>query len=124
MNFPGASGGETMKKIMADLRENGLKTLGGKVVYKIHDVGQSTIFDPANPSIKEKLELPSRNVVQVVLVDGTVVSARPSGTEPKIKFYVNAIASMEDGLDAAKKEANELCERIEKEINAVLAAAQ
>ena len=122
-NFPGSSGVDTMKGIMANLRKDGLKTLGGKKVVKIRDVGQQIIYDPANPDAKEKLDLPSSNVLQFFLEGGTVVSARPSGTEPKIKFYVNATVSVENGLDAAKKEANELCAAIEKEINAILDAA-
>lgn len=122
-NFPGSSGVDTMKGIMANLRKDGLKTLGGKKVVKIRDVGQQIIYDPANPDAKEKLDLPSSNVLQFFLEGGTVVSARPSGTEPKIKFYVNATVSVDNGLDAAKKEANELCAAIEKEINAILDAA-
>ena len=122
-NFPGSSGVDTMKGIMANLRKDGLKTLGGKKVVKIRDVGQQIIYDPANPEVKEKLDLPSSNVLQFFLEGGTVVSARPSGTEPKIKFYVNATVSVENGLDAAKKEAKELCAAIEKEINAILDAA-
>ena len=122
-NFPGSSGVDTMKGIMANLRKDGLKSLGGKKVVKIRDVGQQIIYDPANPDAKEKLDLPSSNVLQFFLDGGTVVSARPSGTEPKIKFYVNATVSVENGLDAAKKEANELCVAIEKEINAILDAA-
>ena len=122
-NFPGSSGVDTMKGIMANLRKDGLKTLGGKKVVKIRDVGQQIIYDPANPDAKENLDLPSSNVLQFFLEGGTVVSARPSGTEPKIKFYVNATVSVENGLDAAKKEANELCAAIEKEINSILDSA-
>ena len=122
-NFPGSSGVDTMKGIMANLRKDGLKTLGGKKVVKIRDVGQQIIYDPANPEAKEKLDLPSSNVLQFFLEGGTVVSARPSGTEPKIKFYVNATVSVDNGLDAAKKEANELCSAIEKEINSILDSA-
>ena len=122
-NFPGSSGVDTMKGIMANLRKDGLKTLGGKKVVKIRDVGQQIIYDPANPEAKDKLDLPSSNVLQFFLEGGTVVSARPSGTEPKIKFYVNATVSVENGLDAAKEEANALCAAIEKEINSILDSA-
>ena len=122
-NFPGSSGVDTMKNIMANLRKDGLKSLGGKKVVKIRDVGEQIIYDPANPAAKEKLDLPSSNVLQFFLEGGTVVSARPSGTEPKIKFYVNATVPVDKGLDAAKAEAKELCAAIEKEINAILDAA-
>ncbi|WP_428768614.1 phospho-sugar mutase [Treponema sp. HNW] len=122
-NFLGASGGETMKKIMAKLRAEGLKTLGGKKVVKIRDIGDGVAYNPENPGTREKLDLPSSNVLQFFLEDGTIVSARPSGTEPKIKFYINAVILNAPSLDEAKKTAEKLCSAIEKEIQAVLDAA-
>lgn len=121
--FLGASGGETMKKIMAKLRAEGLKTLGGKKVVKIRDIGESVAYNPENPNAREKLSFPSSNVLQFFLEDGTIVSARPSGTEPKIKFYINAVILNAPSLNEAKKTAEALCAAIEKEIQAVLDAA-
>lgn len=121
--FLGASGGETMKKIMAKLRAEGLKTLGGKKVVKIRDIGESVAYNPENPNAREKLSFPSSNVLQFFLEDGTIVSARPSGTEPKIKFYINAVILNAPSLNEAKKTAEALCTAIEKEIQAVLDAA-
>ena len=121
--FLGASGGETMKKIMAKLRAEGLKTLGGKKVVKIRDIGESVAYNPENPNGREKLSFPSSNVLQFFLEDGTIVSARPSGTEPKIKFYINAVILNAPSLNEAKKTAEALCSAIEKEIQAVLNAA-
>ncbi|MGI5173401.1 phospho-sugar mutase [Treponema sp. OMZ 840] len=121
--FLGASGGETMKKIMAKLRAEGLKTLGGKKVLKIRDIGDGVAYNPENPNAREKLDLPSSNVLQFFLEDGTIVSARPSGTEPKIKFYINAVILNTPSLAEAKKTADALCSAIEKEIQAVLDAA-
>lgn len=106
--FPGSSGAAVMKGIMDELRAKGLKTLGGKRVTKIRD-------------LEEGRDFPKSNVLQFFLEGGTVVSARPSGTEPKIKFYVNTkVAVKDNNLVAAKKEAGELCALIEKEINALL----
>ncbi|MBO6176040.1 MAG: phospho-sugar mutase [Treponema sp.] len=126
--FPGISGPGIMKGIMTKLRSEGLKTLGGKKVLKIRDVQESVSFDPLNPSVKESVSLPKSNVLQFFLEGGTVVSARPSGTEPKIKFYINStvpVAEKTDAaLDAAKKEADDLCNKISAEIKAVLDAAQ
>lgn len=119
-NFPGSSGVETMKKIMSSLREKGLSSLGGKRVEKIRDVQTSVTFDPAKPAEKTAISLPKSNVLQFFLEGGSVVSARPSGTEPKIKFYINASVSSAAGLDAAKEEAGKLCAAIEAEINAIL----
>lgn len=124
-NFPGASGGQTMKNIMAKLREEGLKSLGGKTVVSIRDVGTSTVYNPSNPADKTAIALPKSNVLQFFLEDGSIVSARPSGTEPKIKFYINTITPVCcDGLEGAKKKAAELCQAISNEIKQILDAAK
>ncbi|MBQ0167397.1 MAG: phospho-sugar mutase [Treponema sp.] len=123
-NFPGASGVDTMKAIMADLRTKNLTVLGGKKVEKIRDVQQSVLFDPAKPEAKETIKLPKSNVLQFFLEGGTVVSARPSGTEPKIKFYINSTVSSANGLDAAKAEADKLCGAIKQTIDDLLSAAK
>ena len=75
---------------------------------------------PAEPAKKEALNLPKSNVLQFFLDGGTVVSARPSGTEPKIKFYINSFVPSANGLESAKKEADALINAIEKEINTIL----
>ena len=121
-NFPGSAGLDTMKGIMASLRAKGLKTLGGKKVLKIRDVQESVTYDPASPANKTSITLPKSNVLQFFLEGGTVVSARPSGTEPKIKFYINSKVDIKTTLDDAKKEADVLCDAINKEINAILEA--
>ena len=120
-NFPGAAGGETMKAIMAKLRAEGLKTLAGKRVVRIRDVGESVVYDPADAAHKQPIALPKSNVLQFFLEDGTVVSARPSGTEPKIKFYINCSVPVENNnLSAARDAADKECEAIAKEIDNVL----
>lgn len=126
--FEGISGPGIMNGIMTKLRTEGLKTLGGKKVIKIRDIQEQVEFDPANPSVKGSLPWPKSNVLQFFLEGGTIVSARPSGTEPKIKFYINStvpVAEATDAaLDAAKKEADELCGKINAEIMAILDAAK
>ena len=121
-NFPGSAGLDKMKGIMASLRAKGLKTLGGKTVLKIRDVQESVIYDPAAPATKTTIKLPKSNVLQFFLDGGTVVSARPSGTEPKIKFYINSKVAIKGSLDDAKKEADILCDAIKNEIDAILDA--
>ena len=113
---------------MTKLRTEGLKTLGGKKVTMIRDIQNSVSFDPENPSKKDAVNLPKSNVLQFFLEGGTIVSARPSGTEPKIKFYINnktevGGAKCDKCLAAAKKEAAELCDAITNEINSILDAA-
>ena len=114
-NFPGQSGVQTMKEIMAKLRSNPPATLGGQKVVKVRDL----MNDP---------DLPKSNVLQFYLESGTIVSARPSGTEPKIKFYINSMVPAGDGSDAwfadAKKKAGELCDGISNDIKATIDAAK
>ena len=114
-NFPGQSGVQTMKEIMAKLRSNPPATLGGQKVVKVRDL----MNDP---------DLPKSNVLQFYLESGTIVSARPSGTEPKIKFYINSMVPAGDGSDAwyadAKKKAGELCDGISNDIKAMIEAAK
>lgn len=130
--FPGVKGPAVMDGIMRQLREDSPKVLGGKKVVKVRDVKRSVEFGPAIPSKTVPLGLPKSNVLQFFLEGGTMVSARPSGTEPKIKFYINSVcpcggntvlrscSSNAAGLDAAKKTSDVLCTAIEKEINALL----
>ena len=114
-NFPGQSGVQTMKEIMAKLRSNPPATLGGQKVVKVRDL----MNDP---------DLPKSNVLQFYLESGTIVNARPSGTEPKIKFYINSMVPAGDGSDAwyaeAKKKACELCDGISNDIKATIEAAK
>ena len=126
-NFPGMEGSAVMAGIMAKLREEGLKTLGGKKVVQIRDIKTSTVFNPENPSEKTAIDLPKSNVLQFFLEGGTIVSARPSGTEPKIKFYINSKADVAGNCDKclaeAKAEARKLCDAITADIKAILDAA-
>lgn len=124
-NFPGIEGVSVMKGIMSKLRTDGLKTLGGKKVLKIRDIQTSVSYDPNSPDKKETVLLPKSNVLQFFLEGGTIVSARPSGTEPKIKFYINTKtevggAKCDGCLKATKEEASKLCDAIEKDINKIL----
>ena len=124
-NFPGSAGKETMAGIMSKLRTEGLSTLGRKNVVEIKDIQESVTFNPSSPSEKKPLDLPKSNVIQFVLEGGTIVSARPSGTEPKIKFYINARTEVAgakcDGcLANAKKMSGELCDSISQDIKNML----
>ena len=110
-NFPGASGSETMKAMMSSMRANPPKTLGDEKVIKVRDC----MADP---------NLPKSNVLQFYLESGTIVSARPSGTEPKIKFYINSMIPAGDGSDAwfadAKVKAGKLCDGITSDIQKII----
>lgn len=113
-----------MKALMAGLRSDGLSSLGGKKVVRIRDIGEGVAYDPKNPSNKERLDLPSSNVLQFFLEDGSVVSARPSGTEPKIKFYISCPVPTSEGLAKAREVAASTIQAIEREIGVILDKAK
>ena len=106
--FQGPEGPEIMKGIMEGYRNNPPETLGGIKVTRVRD-------------IKNGVDgLPPSDVLQFFLEDGTVVSARPSGTEPKIKFYATCRAEAGGGLDAAKAEAGKKLAAIQSDIRSVI----
>jgi phosphoglucomutase len=113
-----------MKGIMEEYRKNPPLSLGGVKVEKVRDVKESVWLypRPGNGAKKGgKVDLPKSDVLQFYLEDGTVVSARPSGTEPKIKFYASCRAQVgAGGLAGAKAEAAQKLEAIAKDIRAVI----
>ena len=105
---------------MTKLRTEGLKELGGKKVLKIRDIQESVEFDPSNSANKTKLAFPKSNVLQFFLEGGTIVSARPSGTEPKIKFYTEIKdPSFKEAADYERciKAAEAKIEALKKDLN-------
>ena len=89
----GKTGAEEIRSIMADMRKNPPKDLAGSPVVKVIDYLQS-----------EKTGLPSSNVLQFFSLNGDIVSVRPSGTEPKIKFYFGAKGHRADQIIELLKE--------------------
>ena len=84
---PGKSGADEIKQMMVDFRANPPKELGGSKVVTIKDY-QSLQLTDVNTGAVKHLDMPATsNVLQYFCEDGTKVSVRPSGTEPKIKFY-------------------------------------
>lgn len=82
----GQSGAEEIKQMMTDLRANPPKAIAGSPTVTVLDFQQSTQTDLASGKVSP-MAFEKSNVLQFITADGTKVSARPSGTEPKIKFY-------------------------------------
>jgi len=93
----GKEGAAEIKQMMIDLRENPLKEINGQRVIMVEDYQASTALNLLD-STKEELTLPKSDVLIYYLEDGSKICARPSGTEPKIKFYF----SVNDKLDDVK----------------------
>jgi phosphoglucomutase len=119
--FPGPEGPAVMARIMETYRASPPAVLGGIAVEKIRDIGESRTWYPAEKGRVEPVLLPKSDVLQFFLADGTVVSARPSGTEPKIKFYASCCAEAgAGGLAEARAEADRKLEAIRKDIRMVI----
>jgi phosphoglucomutase len=92
--FEGASGMEKMANIMDTLRENPPKEIAGMSVTAVSDYKLSKT-SYANGD-ETTIDLPKSNVLEFILTDGNKVIVRPSGTEPKIKAYITAIADSKE----------------------------
>ena len=111
--FKGQSGAEKITGMMSGLRTSPPETLGGVRVATVRDYRDSVETD-VSTGAKSGIKLPSSNVLQFVLGDGSIVTARPSGTEPKIKFYASCRSDGEDGRTAVKKRLDMIRADIEK----------
>ncbi len=96
---PGKTGAEEIQKMMVDFRQNPPKEIAGSPVVLIKDYGDLNCTDTRTGAVT-KMDFPTTsNVLQYFTEDGTKISIRPSGTEPKIKFYIEVHDKMADAAD-------------------------
>jgi phosphoglucomutase len=89
----GINGAAEIKQMMAALRENPPKTINGFKVTRIEDY-KISIAKNSITGVEEPITIPSSNVLIYYTEDGSKIAARPSGTEPKIKFYFSVNAPL------------------------------
>ena len=113
----GKAGKEAIKAMMDNFRANPPKELNGSPVAYIKDYGQSITTD-CKTGKTEKIDLPKSNVLQFFAEDGSKVTARPSGTEPLIKFYfgVKTKINSKAELKQADEELNKKIEGLKKSL--------
>ncbi len=115
----GKSGAEEIVAMMKSFRANPLKELAGSPVILVKDYDSLEALDTVTGQ-KSKLDMPvTSNVLQYFTADGSKVSIRPSGTEPKIKFYIEVRGIKMDSYadyDAANVAADAKIEAIKKEL--------
>jgi phosphoglucomutase len=122
--FEGPSGMGIMKGIMAAYRAAQPASFGGIAVERVMDVQTGLAWTAKAPGAAEKLGLPVSDVIRWTLADGTVVTVRPSGTEPKIKYYILSRTLVgAEGMGAAKAASAAKVKAIAAEITATLEAA-
>ncbi len=114
----GLSGAQEIKAMMDSLRENPLKSIDGSPVVKIDDYKTSISRDMV-AGTESAIEIPKSDVLIYYTADGTKIAARPSGTEPKIKFYfsVNTPFAGAEHYDETVAALEEKLARIKKEMN-------
>ena len=86
--FEGSSGFARMKQLMEDLRTNPLQEIDGSKVIRVEDYLKQVKYIDGK---EEKIDLPKSDVMKFICDDETSVAVRPSGTEPKVKFYIGVV---------------------------------
>ncbi len=95
IELTGADAMEKAAKMMADLRSNVPQTIGGASVTAVRDYKTSTAKELVSGA-ESVIELPKSNVLELILGQQGSVIARPSGTEPKVKFYYTAVGETKE----------------------------
>jgi phosphoglucomutase len=114
----GISGAEEIKKMMIDLRANPIVEIDGEKVKYLYDY-QSSIRKNLLDNTEDTIDVPKSNVLIYETENGTKVASRPSGTEPKIKFYFSVNTKLDKAEDAmeVEKQLDTKIQRIIKELN-------
>ena len=110
----GRTGAEEIAQMMVDFRENPVKELAGSKVLEVKDFQEQTCLNVITGEKKVMNDIPKSNVLIYYTEDGTKVCIRPSGTEPKIKFYFSVKDKIENEADFKAKQAS-----LEQKINEV-----
>jgi len=114
----GKEGAEEIQNILAGYRDNPPKTISGIAVQTIKDYQKQESLDTTSGSVSA-IELPKSNVLQFILEDESIITVRPSGTEPKIKYYfsVNSKLNNKDEFDIVTESLNKKIEDIKADLN-------
>ncbi len=120
--FEGQRGKMIMDNLMQQLRDDPPSEFAGIQVLEIRDISDGTRRDLCSGATHNDIDLPFSNVLQFILEDESVISARPSGTEPKIKFYISCPGRPGEEPEKARAEVGDLVAAIRGEIEAIIDA--
>ena len=123
--FPGQQGMVVMAALMDRMRREPPAEWAGEPVVELRDYRDGTTVRPSAGARKHHdIDLPSSNVLQWVTDRGSFVTARPSGTEPKIKFYASWCTEPGVALAEARVAVADRLERVRRQIEALLDTAK
>ncbi len=113
----GKEGADAIKAMMVGFQNNPPKSLAGSRVMLVHDYSQQQTKNLIDGKISP-IKLPKSDVIQLITEDGTRISVRPSGTEPKIKFYFGVKGQLKKAsdFDSINKQLDDKIEGIIKEM--------
>jgi phosphoglucomutase len=100
----GKRGAEEIQELMQGYRANPPRSLAGLPIVRVKDY-QLQVETDLRSGEKQPIDLPKSNVMQFITADGGIISARPSGTEPKIKYYISLNTPMSAAGDYDRKSA-------------------
>jgi len=114
----GMSGAEEINRMMIDFKDNPVEAIDGSKVVTVEDYNTATSKNVLTGKVTP-IDIPKSNVLIYITEDGTKMAARPSGTEPKIKFYFSINTALKNAADFKKVDAelDAKIERILKELN-------
>ena len=107
IEFKGSTGQQAMDNLMDGLHKAPLKELSGVKVIRVEDYNKQEAYEAGKV---EKISLPKSNVVKLFFENGNTITVRPSGTEPKVKFYIG----MKSKTKLDKSAADKLYEELKK----------
>ncbi len=110
----GITGAQEIKQMMIDYKNNPVQSIDGSKVIFVDDYNTSTKKNMVTGETTT-IDIPKSNVLIYTTEDGTIMAARPSGTEPKIKFYFSINAPLDKASDFKKVDA-----QLEQKINRIL----
>ena len=110
IEFKGSTGQQAMDNLMDGLHKAPLKELSGVKVIRVEDYNKQEAYEAGKV---EKINLPKSNVVKLFFENGNTITVRPSGTEPKVKFYIG----MKSKTKLDKSQADKLYEELKKALN-------
>jgi phosphoglucomutase len=117
LTLKGKEGAEQIQSILSTFREEPLKEIRGLAVAKCEDY-KTSLSTTLKDGMEETISLPKSNVIKYFLEDGSWICLRPSGTEPKIKFYFSVVGnSLEESQEKLEGLKQALMEKIDAMVN-------